>query len=184
VSHAHSVELSLVRVLVSKIEHLLFMVEAAVVVAQLSLVEGLGLVVAQSVGGADLVGVLVALGAPAGAIPVLTVHGVARAELLECLLLKVSVFHGRSGRICVLVNVLGEVEVGRGVEDQVGIAGTEVGVRVDLGVVEAGPGGGLFVVCGVVAGVREMPCLGSEPARAGLTGDILLGDQRGVESGG
>jgi len=46
VSHAHSVQLALVRVLVSEVEHLLFVIEAAIIVAQLGLVEWLGLVVA------------------------------------------------------------------------------------------------------------------------------------------
>lgn len=46
VSHAHPVELTLVRVLVGKVEHLLFVIESAIIVAQLGLVEWLGLVVA------------------------------------------------------------------------------------------------------------------------------------------
>jgi len=46
VSHAHLVQLSLGRVLVSKVKHLLFVVEATIIVAQLGLVEWLGLVVA------------------------------------------------------------------------------------------------------------------------------------------
>lgn len=62
------------------IDSLVFL-KAAVIVAELGLVEGLGLVEALAVEGAHLVSVLVRLGGPAGAVPKLTVRGVATGEL-------------------------------------------------------------------------------------------------------
>lgn len=64
------------RSLVPDIEDTLLAFEAAVVVAKLHLVERFGRVEPVTVGGAELIGVSVLLGAPAGAIPVLSVHSV------------------------------------------------------------------------------------------------------------
>jgi len=64
------------RSLVLDIKDTLPAVEAAVVVAEGDLVERLGLVEPVTVGCAELIGVSVLLGAPAGAIPVLSVHSV------------------------------------------------------------------------------------------------------------
>jgi len=125
---------------------------------------------------------LVPLGAPAGAVPMLTVHRVARAELLKGVLLEVVILHSCASRISMLVHILGEVEILGGIESEIGIAVLVHGVGVHLGVVEAGSGGRLMVVSGVVAGVGEMPGLGSEPAASSLTSDIMLGDQRCVKS--
>ena len=52
-------------VLVVQVEHDLGLLYASVIVAQTHLVEGLGSVEAQSVGGSELVSVLVLLSAPA-----------------------------------------------------------------------------------------------------------------------
>lgn len=81
--HALEIEVTFDGVLVFRVVNLLFVVEASIVVTEVCLVEGLGLVVSKSVGSTDLVGVLVSLSAPSGAVPVLTVHRVARAELFQ-----------------------------------------------------------------------------------------------------
>lgn len=108
-SHAHFVESTCVRVLVFEIEHLLFVIETSIVVTELRLVEGLRLVVAESVGRADLVCVLVALSSPTGTIPVLAVHGVTGAKLLKSLLFEVSILKSGASRVAMLVYVLSEV---------------------------------------------------------------------------
>ena len=154
----------------------------AVVVAHVGLMEGLGLVVALSVGSSELIGVLVPLGAPAGAVPVLAVHGVAGAELLECLLLEVVVFERGSGGVAVLGDILGEHEVLGLVEFQVWVTVTQVGVIVDLGLIEASTGSSLLVIGGVVSGVGEVPRLGTETAGSGLAGLVVLGDKISIES--
>ena len=67
--------------------------------------EGLGLVKAHSVGGAHLVCVLVFLGSPAGAVPVLAIHGVARAKCFPARLLEMSVLSTRPSRIRMLRHI-------------------------------------------------------------------------------
>jgi len=109
VSHALKVERACVRVLVFEIEHLLFVIETSIVVAELRLVEGLRLVVTESIGRADLVCVLIALSSPTGTIPVLAVHSVTGAKLLKSLLFKVSVLKRGASRVAMLVYVLSEV---------------------------------------------------------------------------
>ena len=180
--HASGVEHSFGSVFVLFVEDDLFVVESSVVVTHVGLMEGLGLVVALSVGSSELIGVLVPLGAPAGAVPVLAVHGVAGAELLECLLLEVVVFERGSGGVAVLGDILGEHEVLGLVEFQVWVAVTQVGVIVDLGLIEASTGSSLLVVGGVVSGVGEMPRLGTETAGSGLAGLVVLGDKISIES--
>lgn len=114
----------------------------------------------------------------------LTVHRVARAELLESVLLEMGVLHAGAGGIGMLVHILGEVEILGLVEGEVGVTVLVDGVGMHLRVIEASAGSCLLVVSRVVAGVGEMPGLGSESAAASLTGDIVLGDQRCVESSG
>lgn len=60
--------------------------EATVVVAELGLVEGLGLVELHAVQGSDLVSVSVSLSAPEGTIPVLTVACIAGREFTRLLI--------------------------------------------------------------------------------------------------
>lgn len=182
--HASGVEHSFGSVFVFFVEDDLFVVESSVVVAQIDLMEGLGLVVSLSVGGSELIRVLVPLGAPAGAVPVLAIHGVAGAELLQRLLLKVVVFEGSSGGVAVLGDILGETEVLGLVEFQVWVAVTQVGVIVDLGLIEAGTSSSLLVVGGVVGRVGEVPRLGAETAGSSLAGGVVLGDKISIESGG
>jgi hypothetical protein len=182
VGHASGVEHSFGSVFVLFVKDDLFVVESSVVVAHIGLMEGFRLVVSLSVGGSELIGVLVPLGAPAGAVPVLAIHGVAGAELLECLLLKVVVFKSGSGGVAVLGDILGETEVLRRVEFQGWVAVTKVGVIVDLGLIEAGTGSSLLVVCGVVGRVGEVPRLGAEAAGSGLAGRVVLGDKISIES--
>lgn len=182
--HASGVEHSFGSIFVLFVEDDLFVVESSVVVAQVGLMEGLGLVVSLSVGRSELIRVLVPLGAPAGAVPVLAIHGVAGAQFLERVLLKVVVFEGGSGWVAVLGDILGEAKVLGLVEFQGWVAVTEVGVIVDLGLIEAGTGSSLLVVGGVVGRVGEVPRLGAETAGSGLAGRIVLGDKIGIESGG
>jgi len=126
--------------------------------------------------------VLIALSAPAGTIPVLAVHGVTGAKLLEGMLFEVSVLERGAGRVAMLVHVLGEVEILRIVKDHFGVTIAEVAMGVHIGIVEAGPGCRVVVVSGVVCWVREMPGLGAESATSSLTSDIVLRNQSGIES--
>lgn len=82
---------SLVGVFVLDVEHGLLCSISAVVVLEFCPVEGFWLVKAVSVSGSNLVGVLVGFGAPARAVPVLSVFSVTTAELVQGLLFKVSV---------------------------------------------------------------------------------------------
>jgi len=63
-------------------------VEATVVVAQLRLVEGLGLVKLHAVQGSDLISVSVSLSAPQSTIPVLAIACIARRELARLLIFR------------------------------------------------------------------------------------------------
>jgi len=182
VSHAHFVERTRVRVLVFQVEHLLFVVETSIVVAEFSLVEGLWLVVTESVGRADLVGVLIALSAPAGTIPVLAVHSVTGAKLLKGVLFEVVVLESCAGGVAMLGHILGEVKILRIVKDHAGVTIAEVAMGVHVRLVEAGPGRRVVVVAGVVCWVREMPGLGAESAASSLTSGIVGRNQSGIES--
>ena len=162
--HAHLVEYSFVSVFVLLVEDDLFVVEPSIVVTDFGLVEGLGLVVSLSVGSSELISMLVPLGAPSGAIPVLTVHGVTGAQLLECVLLEMVVLERGPCGVAMLRDVLGEPEVLGLVEFEVWITVTEVGVVVDLGLIEACACSSLLVICGMVGRVGMMPCLGTEAA--------------------
>lgn len=162
--HTPTIEFSFVSVFVLLVKDDLFVVEPSIVVAQICLVEGLGLVVSLSVGSSQLVSVLVPLGAPSGAIPVLTVHGVTRAQLLERVLLEVVILERGPCRVAVLGDILRESEVLRLVEFEVRVTVTEVRVVVDLRLIEACAGRSLLVIGGVVAGVGEVPCLRAEAA--------------------
>lgn len=162
--HAHLIEYSFVSVFVLLVKDDLFVVEPSIVVAQIGLVEGLGLVVSLSVGSSELISVLVPLGAPSGTIPVLTVHRVAGAQLLECVLLEVVILERGACRVAVLGDILGESEVLGLVEFEVWVTVTEVGVIVDLGLIEACAGCSLLVIGGMVGRVGMVPCLGAEAA--------------------
>ena len=91
--HAFQVEDGLVRILILDVVHGSKLLDAAVTVAKLHLVERLGPVEALPVACAHLVSVQVALSAPAGPVPHLAVLAVSRGFLVECFLLKVSIFH-------------------------------------------------------------------------------------------
>ena len=72
----------LASVFVLDVEHGLSSVKSSVVVLKLCLVEGLWLVETVTVGSSNLVGVLVCLGSPTGAVPVLSVFAVTTSELV------------------------------------------------------------------------------------------------------
>jgi len=104
-------------------------------------VEWLGLVEPVSVGRAHLVSVLVRFGAPARAVPILAVHGVARALFFQRLLLEVSIFHGGASWVAMLVDVVAEDEQCGRIKDLYRVAIAESGLRVDRRLVEARPCG-------------------------------------------
>lgn len=95
-----------------------------------------------------------------------------------------SVFNRGTGGVAVLSHIGAEVEVLALIERQCWVTIAEVGVVVDFRLVEASPGGGVVVITGMVGGVREVPCLGSETATSCFTSSIMLGDENCVESSG
>lgn len=143
--------------------------------------ERLGSVEAITVAGSHLVGVSVLLGAPAGTIPVLSVHGVATGQGVQLRLLEVSVLsetrlslHGS------MLDRLGVFEPngGRVVSCTEGRLGEDAGLGV--GVASCSD----VIVLRVVVGASQMLSLGSVSATSSLTGVISLGNEGVVESSG
>lgn len=162
--HSKFVKRSLICVLVTHVEYLLLESETSVVVTEVRLVEWLGLVKPVSVGRAHLISVRVNFCAPARAVPMLAVHGVARTLFFQRLLLEVSIFHTGASRVAMLVHVVAEEEQLGRIKGLNWVAIAEIGLCVDLRVVEASSRRRVFVVGGMVGWVREVPGLCSVTA--------------------
>jgi len=139
-------------------------VKTAVVVSELRLVEGLGLIELESVEGTDLVGVGVVLGSPEGAVPVLTVSTVTGSEFL-----RLEFLHLKG---------LAVVELAAGVT--LAPVVLVLGVGAEVGLAE----GGRVVVNGLMVGGGTHLGLGAEASGGGVELLIGLGHDFVVETGG
>jgi len=140
-------------------------------------VEGLGRVEAVAVAGSHLVGVSVLLGAPAGTVPVLSVHGVTRSKGVELGLLEMRVLtETRLSLHSSVVKRLRILESARVVSTTEGRLSENAGLGVSVA------RSGCVVIFGVVIGVGQMFGFRSVSATSRLTGVITLGNERVVES--
>jgi len=150
--------------LVCSVPDLLGQLKAAVVVAQLRLLEGLGLVKLHPVEGAHLVSVRVLLSAPGGAVPVLPVGRVARGELVR--------LHGS------------HLQHLRLLEADICVAGPPVVAGLALRSVVASSEGRGVVVDGVDVRARAHLSFGAESSRSCVQLVVGLWDQISVETRG
>lgn len=141
--------------------------------------EGLGSVEAVSVTGSHLVGVSVLLGAPAGTIPVLSVHGVPRSEGVELGLKEMGVLtKSRLSLYGSVVERLGVLEPDRVISSSEGRLSENAG----LGMGAAGSSG--VIILGVLVGAGQMFGFGAVSATSGLTCVIGLRNESVIESSG
>lgn len=148
--------------LVSSVPDLLGELETAVVVAQLRLLEGLGLVELHPVKGAHLVSVRVLLSAPGRAVPVLSVGRIAGGQLVR--LQRSDLQHIRL------------------LEADISVTGAPVVAGLALGSVVAGSEGGRVVVDWVHVRASAHLGLSAETARSGVQFLVRFGDQLVVET--
>lgn len=148
--------------LVLNIEDELFGLEAAVVVAELGLVEGLGLVEAVSVSGTDLVSVLVLLSLPLSTVPQLSVRAITGSQLVGG-------------------NVL-ELELGTVLKSEVRVSVSPVGLGLGVGGRKGSSSGGCEVVKRVVVGSVSHHSGSTVSTASSLEGIIVTGNQSLVKA--
>lgn len=161
--------------------------KTTVVVSELGLVEGLGLVKLKSVQGADLIGVGVILGSPEGAVPVLTVSTVTGSKLfgLERYHLQGVAVVELDGRITGTPVVLGNGiggEVGLTEGSGVVVNGLMVGGGTDLGLSSKTSGGGVELL--ISLGHDFVVKTGRCEVVHGLVKSLLVKDLAGLLSNG